>query len=148
MKKKALLLMLFFMFISTNAVSQVSCGKKAAEFDQECYEDELRRCEDEYNFYLGSCLPTADRCYSFCYIDSGTCNDRCEDVSDLCWVATEDWMTCSYEFFMCKDDCDNTNTRCREECANLEGNCRYVAGEKRFACQRNARTVCTSEEEE
>jgi hypothetical protein len=36
MKKKALLLMLFFMFISTNAVAQVSCGAVEPAVDQQC----------------------------------------------------------------------------------------------------------------
>jgi hypothetical protein len=145
MKKKALLLMLFFMFISTNAVSQVlSCGTvRVAAVDQDCLDLLLPLCEEEYLFYLGSCAPTRDRCDRLCYIDSDTCNDRCEDLSDLSYVRTGDWMTSSYEFFMCTDDCDNTDKRCRELCANQEGNCRYVAEEKRFACIRAANAECT-----
>ena len=148
MKKKALLLMLFFMFISTNAVSQVSCGTAEPAVDQQCLTSLLRLCEDEYLFYLGSCNPTRDRCESFCDLDSNYCNDDCEDLSDLCYVTTRDWMTCSYEFFMCTDRCDNVEDRCMEVCANQGGNCRYVAGEKYFACQRNANTECIIPEEE
>jgi hypothetical protein len=120
MKKKALLLMLFFMFISTNAVSQVSCGEAAAEVDRECYNDLLEICDREYNFYVGSCAPTRKQCEKICDLES-----------QLCYVTTGDWMTCSQEFFICMQMCDWK-----------EGNCRYVAGETFFECNKDAYDTC------
>jgi hypothetical protein len=157
MKKKALLLMLFFMFISTNAVAQVSCGAVEPAVDQQCLDFLLPLCEEEYLFYLGSCAPTREMCDRFCVdaydsCNDDFCNDDCEDVSDLCTVTTGDWMTCSYEFFRCTDKCDyqertcgSTKNTCMLVCVNQEGNCRYVALEKRFACKRAANAECTIE---
>jgi len=121
MKKKALLLMLFFMFISTNAVSQVSCGTAAAELDRECYDDLLLLCNNEYNFYVGSCKPTKDQCEEFCNLRS-----------QLCWHSGGNWTICSDEFFICMETCDNQ-----------EGNCRYLAGETYIACLRDAYDTCS-----
>jgi hypothetical protein len=118
MKKKALFLMLFLMFISTNAVSQVSCGAVAT--DQECYYDLRDLCWDEYLFYVGSCKPTREQCEKFCDLDSQSC-----------YTITRDWMTCSQEFY-----------RCMQVCDNQEGYCRYKAGETYFACDRDAYDTC------
>ena len=83
MKKKALLLMLFFMFISTNAVSQVSCGQSAEEIDCEnfttTFENHLNNdrilFDDYYHLDYGP---------DYGYLTKGANDEVCDSVVNYC----------------------------------------------------------------
>ena len=83
MKKKALLLMLALMFVSTNAVSQVSCGQPAEEIDCEnfttTFANHLSNDRIWYDDYYHP-----DYGPEYGYLTKGANDEVCDSVGNYC----------------------------------------------------------------
>jgi hypothetical protein len=104
MKKKALLLMLFCMFISTNALSQVSCGVAAA-IDLDCLRIEEGFCEAQGDFRLAGCSRVEQRC-----------EENVRNSQDLCVFLTgEAFQRCMFDVMAADDRCYWLQLECNYE---------------------------------
>ncbi len=147
MTKKALLLMLFFMFISTNAVSQVSCGAyEAAAVDQDCLDDREEICEGRMVLRQVSCPLEKEECEDIARFREDRCMD---DVRgwDICVLSGGDFDICMLEAMAADEACSSQAKSDKNTCYWVELHCNYEVAERYLDCWAKALSDCEEDPE-
>ncbi len=147
MTKKAILLMLFFMFISTNAVSQVSCGAyEAAAVDLDCLDRAEEICEARRVLRQGSCPLEKEECEDIARFREDRCMDNVRNW-DICVQQGGDFTVCMLEAMAAEEVCSSQAKSDKNTCYWVELHCNYEVLDRYYDCQEKALSDCEEDPE-
>ena len=145
MKKKALLLMLFIMFISTNALSQVSCGVAAA-IDQDCLDRAEEICEARRALRSASCPLEKEECEDIARFKKQQCDNNVDQKERLCvFLSGAAFQSCMLDVMYAEDACSSAARSDENACYWVELHCNYEALDSYYECQEQALIDCEEE---